>query len=170
MRIVMNPLLTLLAVRALADKQRACPYSSTIKRVGRTVREWKGDTTTSGSRQTQKRPEHADRGRAFLHDRVKQHNYKGGQRWQHSILVKHRRRHVQHCAATLTGAWNSCLHAGSLRHALAQPMSSIPRSQSRTTQTSMDFTGCSMPKPVMLASMTERLNSSVVWQDCDPAM
>ncbi len=65
MRKAMNPLLTLPATRALADDLRACPYSSTIKCAGRAVREWKKDTTISGSRQTHKRPEHADRGRAF---------------------------------------------------------------------------------------------------------
>ena len=68
MRKAMNPLLTVLAAQALANDLRACPYSSTIKRVGRTVREWKGDTSTSGSRQTHKRLEHADRGHAFPHD------------------------------------------------------------------------------------------------------
>ncbi len=64
----MNPLLTVLVKRAVADNLRAYPNSSTIKRVGMTVRERKKDTTISGSRQTHKRPEHADRGRAFPHD------------------------------------------------------------------------------------------------------
>ncbi len=68
MRKAMNPILTLLAAQAFADNLRACPYWSTIKRVGLTVREWRGDTTTSRSRQTHKRPEHADRGRAYPHD------------------------------------------------------------------------------------------------------
>jgi len=35
MRKAMNPLLTVLVVRALANNLRVCPYSSTIKRVGR---------------------------------------------------------------------------------------------------------------------------------------
>ena len=68
MRKAMNPLLILLVTRAFADDLRAYPYSSTIKCADRTVSEWKKDTTISGSRQTHKRPEHADRGRVFPHD------------------------------------------------------------------------------------------------------